>query len=145
MHESHEESINLLGDAPLTSLTALYTSAPSHGKSKNKYNRGKSSGWVDSKGGGIILMFLHKALKDYTKLILAIKPTGNLVSSVHLCSNMSSDCSPLPLAHLSSNRQQHQLTRNCIQLQDFCCCSGIFTTTTAAYLCTTSTAFPCLS
>lgn len=43
IHESHEENTKPLGDLPITSITALYSSNRSYGKSKNKYNLGKNN------------------------------------------------------------------------------------------------------
>ena len=53
IHESRKESINLTGDASLTSFVALYSSTSTSGKLKNKFNRGKIMGDLLPKGCGV--------------------------------------------------------------------------------------------
>lgn len=43
LHESREDSIDLTGDPTYTFSVALYSSTPTSGKSKNKFNRGKNN------------------------------------------------------------------------------------------------------
>ncbi|CAI9291230.1 unnamed protein product [Lactuca saligna] len=52
LHESREESIDPTSDSILTSSAALFSSAPTNGKSKNKFNKVECNERFASKGGG---------------------------------------------------------------------------------------------
>ena len=77
LHESRKEATDPTGDSTLTSSAALYSSATTSGKSKNKFNRGKNNGCFAARR---LLMFpiiltlfqVHKEFKAKINLFLVL-------------------------------------------------------------------------